>query len=132
LALGAITTFEPSVSRKEAKPIDTMAIDVTKLRKLVALDSNDPLSRFALGKKLFETSDTPEALAEAAEHLRFANGKAPEHLATYHVLGQVLIRLGRPDEARRVLEAGVQRVAGVGEGMGRDLGPTMQAMLESL
>ena len=109
-----------------------MAIDVAKLRKLVALDESDPLSRFALGKKLFETEDSPDALAEAAEHLRFANTKAPEHLATYHVLAQVLIRLGRCEEARRVLETGIERVAGVGEGMGRDLGPAMRAMLESL
>src|SRR5256885_6325246 len=99
-----------------------MALDVAKLRKLVELDANDPLSRFALGRKLFEIDSSPEALAEAAEHLRFANGNAPEHLATYHVLGQVLIRLGLRDEARRVLEAGIKRVAGVGEGMGRDLG----------
>ena len=106
-----------------------MALDIPKLRKLVSLDPDDPLSRFALGKKLFETDPTADALAEAAEHLRFANAKAPDHLATYHVLGQVLIRIGRHDEARRVLEAGIERVAGVGEGMGRDLGPAMQDML---
>src|SRR5688572_9712678 len=106
-----------------------MALDVPKLRRLVALDPDDPQSRFALAKKLFDTDPAPESLAEAAEHLRFANAKAPDHLATYHVLAQVLIRLGRKDEARRVLEAGVERVAGVGEGMGRDLGPAMQALL---
>ena len=33
-----------------------MAMDIPTLRKLVALDENDPLSRFALGKKLFEES----------------------------------------------------------------------------
>src|SRR3954463_5524240 len=106
--------------------ISPMALDLPKLRRLVAIDPGDPLSRFALGKKLFEThaDDTSPAgaaaLSEAAEHLTFANGRAPEPLATYHILGQVLVRLGRTDEARRVLEAGVQRVADVGEGMGRD------------
>jgi predicted Zn-dependent protease len=108
-----------------------MALDVPTLRKLVALDENDPLSRFALGRKLHEVG-TPEALREAAEHLRFANRKAPAHLATYHILAQVLVRLGEKDEARRVLEEGVRRVAGVGEGMGRDLGPIMQQMLAAL
>ena len=106
-----------------------MGLDVAKLRNLVALDANDPLSRFALGNKLFETDPSLESLAEAADHLRFANARAPEHLATYHVLGQVLIQLGRRDEARRVLEAGIERVAGVGEGMGRDLGPAMRELL---
>jgi cytochrome c-type biogenesis protein CcmH/NrfG len=112
--------------------MQTMALDLAKLRKLLSLDPNDPLSRFALGKKLFETESTPESLEEAAEHLRFANAKAPEHLATYHVLGQVLMKLGRADEARAVLEAGISRVAGVGEGMGRDLGPAMRELLQSL
>ena len=109
-----------------------MALDLPKLRKLVALDENDPLSRFALGKKLFETDDSPAALAEAADHLTFANAKAPEHLATYHVLAQTLIRLDRKDDARRVLQAGIARTAGIGEGIGRDLGPAMQELLAGL
>jgi uncharacterized protein HemY len=107
-------------------------MDVAKLRKLVALDENDPLSRFALGRKLFETDPSPEALAEAADHLRFANGRAPEHLATYHVLGQVLLKLGRNDEARQVFERGIVRAEAVGEGMGRDLAPAMRELLASL
>ena len=102
-----------------------MAMDVAKLRKLVALDETDPLSRFALGKKLFETESSPQGLAEAADHLRFANAKSPEHLATYHVLGQVLMKLGRTDEARGVFERGITRAEAVGEGMGRDLAPAM-------
>lgn len=111
-----------------------MALDLPTLRKLVSLDPADPLSRFALGRKLAETAaeDASPELAEAAEHLLFANQKAPGHLATYHVLGGVLIRLNRKDEARRVLSEGVRRVAGIGEGMGRDLGPAMQGMLDSL
>src|SRR3954462_9837153 len=93
------TSNEPNKRLEKRSQKPPMALDVTKLRKLVALDANDPLSRFALGKKLFETGNSPDALTEAAEHLRFANSKAPEHLATYHVLGQVLIRLGRLEEA---------------------------------
>ena len=107
-----------------------MAMDLATLRKLVSLDVNDPLSRFALGKKLFEEGQTPEALAEAAEHLRFANTGAPEHLATYHILGQTLLRLGETESAKAVLREGVKRVATVGHGMGRDLGPAMAALLD--
>ena len=106
-----------------------MAMDVAKLRKLVAMDENDPLSRFALGNKLFETETSSEALTEAAGHLRFANAKAPEHLATYHVLGRVLLKLGRTDEARDVLQRGVDSAEAVGEGMGRDLAPAMRELL---
>jgi len=111
-----------------------MALDLPTLRKLVSLDPNDPLSRFALGRKLAEIGAAPDApeLSEAAEHLTFANQKSPGHLATYRILGDVLIRLNRKEEARRVLTEGIRRVGGIGEGMGRDLGPAMQKMLESL
>jgi predicted Zn-dependent protease len=112
--------------------IEAMAMDVSTFRKLVALDPEDPLNRFGLGKKLFESQSDPASLAEAAEHLQFANARSPEHLATYHILGQVLIKLGRKDEARQVLQAGCEKTAGIGEGMGRDLGPAMAALLASL
>ena len=108
-----------------------MALDIAKLRKLVALDEDDPLSRFALGHALFQEGSL-ELLDEAAEHLILANSKAPDHLATYHILGQVLIKLRRNDEARKVLKAGCGKVSLVGEGMGRDLGPAMAELLRPL
>jgi len=107
-----------------------MPMDVPTLRKLLALDPGDPLSRFALGNGLLTLDGSEEALAEAAQHLRIANSEAPEHLATYHALGQVLVRLGETEEARNVLLRGIDRVAAVGEGRGRDLGPAMQALLD--
>jgi predicted Zn-dependent protease len=100
-------------------------------RKLVALDEDDPLSRFALGQALFQEGSI-KALREAAEHLLFANARSPDHLATYHVLGQVLIKLGRNGEARNVLLEGCEKVARVGQGMGRDLGPAMADLLGTL
>ena len=108
-----------------------MVLNVDRFRKLVALDEDDPLSRFALGQALFQEGSV-EALNEAAEHLIVANAKAPEHLATYHVLGQVLIRLERISEAQNVLTAGCEKVGAIGEGMGRDLGPAMAKLLQAL
>ena len=108
-----------------------MALDVSKFRKLVALDEDDPLSRFALAQALF-LDGHDEALREAAEHLIFANAKAPDHLATYHILGQTLIKLGRTGEARDVLTAGCEKTRAMGEGMGRDLGPAMAELLRTL
>ena len=107
-------------------------MDLAKLRKLVALDANDPLSRFALGRKLFESVEDDSTLVEAAEHLRFANRVAPDHLATYHVLAQVLIRLGNKEEAREVLNAGIARASAVTHGMGKDLAPAMRNLLAEL
>ncbi len=98
---------------------------------MAALNEDDPLSRFALGQALFQEGSI-EALNEAAEHLLFANAKDPDHLATYHVLGQVLIKLGRKDEARTVLQAGCTKASAVDLGMGQDLGPAMANLLEAL
>jgi predicted Zn-dependent protease len=106
----------------------SMAMDLEKLRKLLSLDPDDPLSRFALGRKLAEIGEH----AEAVEHLRFANVAAPAHLATYRVLSESLMALGHRDEAKKVLTVGIEKVRGVGEGMGRDLGPIMQEMLDRL
>lgn len=106
-------------------------MDVAKLRKLVALDENDPLSRFALGQALARESDT-EGISEAVKHLTFATEHDPDHLATYHVLGQALVKLGRMSEARRILTAGCEKVAAAGGGMGRDLGPAMTELLETI
>ena len=108
-----------------------MAMDLAKFRKLVSLDEEDPLSRFALGQALLREG-TPEAWAEAADHLSFANERDPDHVATYHVLGQVLINLDRKEEARRVLTAGAAKAGAAGDHMGADLGPIMEEMLESL
>lgn len=109
-----------------------MPLDLPKLRKLVAIDENDPLSRFALGKKLFEEAKDEAMLREAAEHLRFANRAAPDHLATYHILAQTLLRLGLIDEARQVLQSGIDKSGAFAHGMGRDLGPLMEDMLGKL
>ena len=109
-----------------------MPMDISKFRKLVAIDDSDALSRFALGQALFQQGDSPEELNEAVEHLMFANTQDPEHLATYHIFGQVLIKLGRKDEARTVLVTGSTKAGDVGEGMGHDLGPAMAKLLETL
>jgi len=108
-------------------------MDILTLRKLVALDEKDPLSRFALGKKLFEESNGDRAmLEEAASHLAFANSHARDHLATYHIYAKTLIALGKTGEAKAVLTEGIERVAAAGGGMGRDLGPVMEEMLRGL
>ena len=39
-----------------------MPMDISKFRKLVAIDDSDALSRFALGQALFQQDDTPEAV----------------------------------------------------------------------
>ena len=101
------------------------------IRKVLIRTPDDALLLFALGKKLIETQ-SPADLSEAITLLRRAHQLDPTHLATYQILAAALIDAGLPDEARPILMAGIERVADVGEGMGRDLGPAMQAMLNSV
>ena len=125
------TQYHVRVSIVDHWVVLCMALSIDKFRKLVDLDPDDALSRFALGQALFRDA-TPEATREAVEHLTIANQAAPDHLATYHILGQALIKLGRKDEARSVLRRGCDQVRSVGQGMGRDLGPVLEQLLESL
>lgn len=107
-------------------------MDFDTLRRLVELDPEDPLSRFALGEKLVSEADDAGALAEAEVHLRFSNSAAPDHLATYHVLAQLLLRLSREEEARPVLEEGIRRAMRAPSGQGGDLVPILQDLLDDL
>lgn len=114
-----------------------MALDTATLRQLVALDPKDPLARFALGKRLFDeardgAADPDARLVEAAEHLRAGRAQAPEHVATYHVLGQILLYLGRDEEARAVLDEGCRRAAAAPPGSGADLLPALQQLRAEL
>jgi GNAT superfamily N-acetyltransferase len=108
-----------------------------KLRRLVSLDADDPLSRFALGKKLLEVGQAEgpagrRKVAEAEGHLRFSLSRDSTHLASYFNLARCLVELRRYSDARPVILAGLERTAAVGEGMGRDLGPALEQMLGEL
>lgn len=80
-------------------------MNLATFRKLLAIDPSDPLSRFGLGKKLFEAAgsdeapDTAAALSEAVEHLSIANAREPGHLATYHFLSQAAHSPGPKDRS---------------------------------
>lgn len=114
-----------------------MGLDTSTLRQLVELDPRDPLGRFALGKRLYDearegAADPERLLHEAAGHLRAGSALAPEHVATYHILGQVLMLLEQDDEARDVLERGCRRAAAAPPGAGNDLLPALQQLLSEL
>lgn len=114
-----------------------MPLDTATLRQLVELDPKDPLARFALGKRLYdEAREGAEAsdalLAEAAVHLEAGRGLAPQHVATYHILAQVLMYLGRDPEARAALQEGCRRAAAAPPGGGADLLPALQQLLSEL
>lgn len=96
-----------------------------QIRALLEDDPHDPFLRYGLAMELVSAGDDAAAVA-AFRELVIAS---PHYVPTYLLLAQTLVRLGREDEAKEVLRAGV----GVA-GHERDVHAQgeLQAMLESL
>lgn len=96
---------------------------------MVARTPNGFLGRYGLGNKLLlEGGD----LEEAVELLRLAVKLDPVHVASHLALGRALIKLGRQDEARPILIAGMEAAVSGRANGGVDLVPEMRALLHSL
>ena len=99
-----------------------------ELERAVKLQPSRALAHVLLGRAYQNTNRTLLAVEQFQTALH-ADPNTP--LGHYH-LGFAYASLGRTQEARQVLEAGCQRCAQVGEGMGRDLGPAMAELLASV
>lgn len=104
-------------------------MDIEAFRQMVARNPNGFLGRYGLGNKIIQESGN---LEEAVEHLRVAIQLDPVHVASHLALGRALIGLGRKDEARPILTAGVEAALSGRSNGGRDLVPEMQQLLQAL
>ena len=74
------------------------------LREMVAADPGDLLARLLLGRELLAAGDP----AGAVEHLgRYVERFEGDKGAAYGSLAEALALLGRPDDARAALDAGI-------------------------
>lgn len=104
-------------------------MDRDAFRQMVAKNPKGFLGRYGLGNKILQEGGD---LREAAEHLQIAVQLDPTHIASHLALGRALIGLGRRDEAKPILKAGIDvALAGRSNG-GVDLVPEMQAWLQTL
>ena len=103
-------------------------MDLEAFRQMVAKNPKGFLGRYGLGNKLLQEGN-PE---EAAEHLRVAVELDPLHVASHLALGRALAKLGRKDEAKPVLTAGINAAASGRSNGGMDLIPEMRALLQTL
>jgi predicted Zn-dependent protease len=87
------------------------------------------LGRYGLGNKILQEGGS---LEEAVEHLRVAVQLDPLHVASHLALGRALIGLKRSNEAKPVLQAGIEAATSGQSNGGRDLVPEMDALLRSL
>jgi predicted Zn-dependent protease len=104
-------------------------MDLDAFRAMVAKVPNGFLGRYGLGNKLLQESGS---LEEAVEHLRVAVTLDPVHVASHLALGRALLKLGRKDEAKPVLTAGIDAAVSGRSNGGVDLVPEMRALLQAL
>lgn len=104
-------------------------MDIDAFRQMVAKNPKGFLGRYGLGNKILQQGSN---LEEAVEHLTVATQLDPTHIASHLGLGRALISLGRKDEAKPALQAGIDAARSGRSNGGGDLVPEMQVLLETL
>lgn len=104
-------------------------MNIDAFRQMVAKNPRGFLGRYGLGNKLMQEGGS---LEEAVEHLRVAVELDPIHVASHLALGRALVALHRAEEAKPVLQAGIDAAISGRSNGGRDLVPEMQALLRAL
>jgi predicted Zn-dependent protease len=73
------------------------------LRRIAAQRPTDPFPRYGLAMELRNTGAHEEALSVFGE----LEAASPDYVPQYLMHGQLLVELGRKDEARAVIERGI-------------------------
>lgn len=77
---------------------------IEPLKKVLAMDPNDDVAWFGLGKAYIDDGN----FEEAAKALRQCVTVKPTYSAAYYALAQSLQKLGRVDECRQVSDQGIE------------------------
>ncbi|MGD9850759.1 MAG: tetratricopeptide repeat protein [Nitrospirales bacterium] len=104
-------------------------MDIDAFRQMVARKPDGFLGRYGLGDKLLQTGGS---LEEAAEHLSVAVKIDPVHVASHFALGKALAGLKRNEEAKAVLNAGIEAALSGRSNGGGDLVPEMRTLIQTL
>jgi thioredoxin-like negative regulator of GroEL len=75
-----------------------------KIEAMLAEDPGDTFLRYSLAMELDKEGDHETSLAKFAELMR----ENPPYVPAFFMAGQQLVRIGRTDEARRILREGVE------------------------
>jgi tetratricopeptide (TPR) repeat protein len=89
---------------------------IAQFRKMAADDPDNELGHFRLGQYLMEASQ----LEDAVQSFRRTLELSPYFSKVYQLLGSCLVRLGRKEEAARVLKEGYAVADERGDNMPRD------------
>jgi len=104
-------------------------MDISAFRQMVEKNPKGFLGRYGLGNKILQESGSVE---EAAEHLTVATQLDPTHVASHLALGRALVTLGRKEEAKPVLKAGIDAAVSGRSNGGVDLVSELQQLLRTL
>ena len=104
-------------------------MDIEVFRQMVAKKPDGFLGRYGLGDKIMQEGGN---LEEAVEHLRVAVELDPVHVASHFALGRALGGLKRNEEAKAVLNAGIDAALSGRSNGGGDLVPEMRILIQSL
>jgi len=108
---------------------EEVGVDLDAFRQMVAKNPKGFLGRYGLGNKLIQEGSN---LEEAVEHLTVATQLDPTHVASHLHLGRALVSLGRKNEAKPILQAGIDASRSGRSSGGGDLVPEMEALLHTL
>jgi tetratricopeptide (TPR) repeat protein len=86
---------------------------IEPLKKVLAMDPNDDVAWFGLGKSYMEDSNFEEAVTALESCIRVR----PSYSAAYYALAQSLHKLGRLEECRRICDRGIDVSAKNGDAM---------------
>jgi predicted Zn-dependent protease len=82
------------------------------LEAFVAEKPDDAFSRYGLALELMNSGDTANAEAQFRELVQ----RNPTYVPGYQMLGQLLVKQSRADDARAILTQGIAAAAKVGNG----------------
>ncbi len=99
--------------------------NIEVLKQFVAKSPNDPFPRYGLGMELVKLGELEEARAAFAE----LEEKFPEYIAQYLMHANLLVKMQRSEDARRVLTDGIAVAKKVGNGHALS---ELQGVLDSL
>lgn len=104
-------------------------MDIEAFRQMVTKNPNGFLGRYGLGNKILQEGGDA---AEAAEHLSVAVKLDPTHVASHLALARALVAVGRKEEAKPVLKAGIDAAVSGRSSGGMDLVPELRMLLQTL
>ena len=96
-----------------------------ELQKFVEQDPTDPFNHYVIALEYGRSEQYPEAIQAFIDLIQFD----PTYVPAYHQLALLYIRLTRRQDARAMLERGLQAAALVGDTHARD---EMQEAIDTL